>query len=65
MSDYLTREDVMKILKLNERKVKALFNTEGFPGIKIGRDWCVRADKLDAWLEANEGKCVKVDYSKG
>lgn len=61
--NYLKSEDVKNILGTSDRKVKALFNVEGFPCVKIGGDWYVRADKFEAWMEANEGKRVKIDYT--
>jgi hypothetical protein len=60
--DYLTEKDVMKIFNLNERKVKALFNTEGFPMIRIGNSKYIRSDKLDKWLEEHEGEKITLDY---
>ena len=37
-----------------------LFNTEGFPAIRIGKRVLVREDSLDAWLKENEGQYVDI-----
>lgn len=65
MFEYLTRDAVKQMLGLTDKKVKALFSTEGFPGFRLGgQSWFVRADKLDKWLEEQEGKKVELDYTK-
>ena len=35
-----------------------LFNTRGFPVIRLGKRVLVREDSLDKWLRENEGQCV-------
>ena len=35
-----------------------LFNTEGFPVVRIGKRVLVREDSLDSWLKENEGSTV-------
>jgi len=37
-----------------------LFNTKGFPAIRLGKRVLVREDSLDEWLKVNEGKCVNI-----
>lgn len=37
--NFLTEDDIKDILKLNNRKTKALMRTEGFPSIKIGQEY--------------------------
>jgi len=37
-----------------------LFNTEGFPAIRLGKRVLVREDSLDEWLKINEGQCVNI-----
>lgn len=64
MSDYLVIEDVMKLFKMSENKTRALFKTEGFPTVRIGQTYYVRADSLDEWMKQQEGKCIRVDFSK-
>lgn len=60
--NFLTEEDIQKILKLNKRQTKALMRTAGFPSIKIGREYRVEEQFLLDWLK--ETKSVKLDYSK-
>ena len=35
-----------------------LFNTQGFPVIRLGKRVLVREDSLDTWLRENEGQRV-------
>jgi len=37
-----------------------LFNTKGFPVIRLGKRLLVREDRLEEWLKENEGQCVLV-----
>ena len=37
-----------------------LFNTKGFPTVRLGKRVLVREDSLEAWLKENEGQCVQV-----
>ena len=60
--NFLTEDDIKDILKLNNRKTKALMRTEGFPSIKIGREYRVEEQALIDWMK--EAKIVKLDYSK-
>lgn len=60
--NVLTIEDVKNILKLSDKQAKALIHTEGFPSKKIGREYRVLEDDLNAWLK--QIKKVKLDYSK-
>lgn len=64
MSTYLTVKDVAEMLQITEKKAKAIFKVEGFPCVKIGVTYYVRADKFDTWAESHEGgESVKLDYS--
>lgn len=40
-----------------------LFNTHGFPAVRLGRRLLVREDSLDAWLRDNEGQQVDLTPS--
>ena len=59
---FLTTEDIQEILQLNSRQARALMRTEGFPSIKIGREYRVEEDSFTNWIENT--KEVKLDYSK-
>lgn len=60
--NILTTEDLQEVLKLTERRAKALMRSEGFPSVRIGRDYRVEEDALMEWLKKT--KSVKLDYSK-
>ena len=60
--NFLTEDDIKDILKLNNRKSKALMRTEGFPSIKIGREYRVEEQALLDWMK--ETKSIKLDYNK-
>ena len=59
--NFLTEDDIKDILKLNNRKTKALMRTEGFPSIKIGQEYRVEEDDLYNWIKSE--KEVKLDYT--
>ena len=59
---FLTTEDIQEILQLNNRQARALMRTEGFPSIKIGREYRVEEDSFTNWIGTT--KEVKLDYSK-
>ena len=60
--NILTTDDVKALLKISDKKAKALMRTEGFPSIKIGREYRVEEQALIDWMK--ETKIVKLDYSK-
>ena len=60
--NILTTEDLQEILKITERRAKALMRSEGFPSIRIGRDYRVEEEALKEWLKTT--KSITLDYSK-
>ena len=60
--NILTTNDVKSILKLSDKQAKALMRTEGFPSIKIGREYRVEEQSLIDWMK--ETKAVKLNYNK-
>ena len=60
--NILTTNDVKSILKLSDKQAKALMRTEGFPSIKIGREYRVEEQSLLDWMK--ETKSIKLDYNK-
>ena len=60
--NILTTDDVKTLLKISDKKAKALMRTEGFPSIKIGREYRVEEQALLDWMK--ETKIVKLDESK-
>lgn len=48
--NFLTEDDIKDILKLNNRKTKALMRTDGFPSIRIGQEYRVEEQALLDWM---------------
>lgn len=59
---FLTTEDLQGILQLNNRQAKALIRTEGFPSIKIGKEYRVEEEAFSKWIEST--RTIKLDYTK-
>lgn len=60
--NILTTKDIQNMLKISHKKAKALMRTEGFPAVKIGRDYRVTEEAFSEWM--SNPKAVKLDYSK-
>ena len=60
--NILTTNDVKSILKLSDKQAKALMRADGFPSIKIGREYRVEEQSLLNWMK--ETKSIKLDYNK-
>lgn len=56
----LNEQDVQEILGLGWKQTAALMRAEGFPAVRIGRNFRVLEDKLYEWLSTS--KRVKLDY---
>ena len=59
--NIFTTEDIQNILKISPKQAKALMRTDGFPSIKIGREYRVEESALIEWMGTT--KKVKLDYS--
>ena len=46
---FYTEKQVSDMLQLGKKKTHALFQTEGFPAIKIGRDYRVEVEAFKKW----------------
>lgn len=57
-----TITELQELLKLNPKQAKALMRTDGFPSIKIGREYRVEEDMLRSWFADN--KEFPLDYTK-
>ncbi|MDR0325094.1 MAG: helix-turn-helix domain-containing protein [Oscillospiraceae bacterium] len=55
----LTARDLAEVVG-NLGLAYRLFNTQGFPTIRLGKRVLVREESLYAWLRANEGQRVDV-----
>lgn len=51
-----TPAQVSKLLNFGLTKTYQLFNTDGFPAIKIGHDFRVEKSKFEKWLTDYSGK---------
>ena len=60
--NVLTTEELQDILKLNPKQAKALMRTDGFPSVKIGREYRVAEEALMEWFKST--KAIKLNYSK-
>ena len=49
---YLSPDDVRRVTGLGRNSIYNLFNSIGFPSIRIGKKLLVRIDLLDEWLAA-------------
>lgn len=53
---YLTPKDVQEILKISRNNVYALFKSEDFPAIRIGKQFRVSEEALEKYLERKADK---------
>lgn len=60
--NILTVEELKDVLKITEKKAKALMRTEGFPSIRIGREYRVEEEALMEWMRST--KTINLNYSK-
>ena len=59
---FFTTSELQELLKLNEKQARALMRTEGFPSVKIGREYRVEESMLHQWLlDTTE---IRLDYTK-
>ncbi len=59
---FYTADELQEMLKLTPKQAKALIRTDGFPSVKIGREYRVEEESLRQWL--TDTKEIKLDYSK-
>lgn len=60
ISQYLTVKDVQDILQMGKDKVYQLCSLEGFPAIKIGKQYKINPEKFKKWLDRHEGMTVEL-----
>ena len=56
MPDMLTISDVATYLKLHELTVRRLAREGELPAFKVGRQWRIKRNLLEAWIEERSGK---------
>ncbi len=59
---FYTAEDLEELLKIGKRQARALIRTDGFPSIRIGREYRVEEDAFLDWI--HQTKVVRLDYTK-
>lgn len=52
----MTLQEVAKYLSLHELTVRRLAREGGIPAFKVGRQWRVKKDLLDRWIERETTK---------
>ena len=56
MPGMLTISEVAKYLKLHELTVRRLAREGELPAFKVGRQWRIKRNLLESWIEARSGK---------
>jgi excisionase family DNA binding protein len=52
--DVMTVAEVARYLRVNQATVYRLIREEGLPAVKVGNQWRVRRDLLEAWFDSRE-----------
>lgn len=58
--NILTIEDLKNTLKLSDKQANALMRSDGFPSVKIGKEYRVEEQALLEWMQKT--KEVKLRY---
>jgi excisionase family DNA binding protein len=56
MPDMMTISEVAKYLKLHELTVRRLAREGELPAFKVGRQWRIKRDLLENWIQERSGK---------
>ena len=56
MPDMLTIAEVATYLKLHELTVRRLAREGELPAFKVGRQWRIKRELLESWIEERSGK---------
>jgi excisionase family DNA binding protein len=56
LPDMLTIAEVAKYLKLHELTVRRLAREGELPAFKVGRQWRIKRDLLEDWIQSRSGK---------
>ena len=57
--EFLRTDEVLDYLRINARTVYRLIRSGELPAVRIGRQWRIRRDDLDLWLEAQRPAAAK------
>jgi excisionase family DNA binding protein len=56
LSEMMTIAEVAMYLKLHELTVRRLAREGELPAFKVGRQWRVKRDLLESWIEERSGQ---------
>ena len=57
---FLTTEEVLEYLQVNLRTVYRLIKAGKIPAVRVGRQWRFRKTDIDAWLDSQQTRPVRV-----
>ena len=57
---FLTTEEVLEYLQVNLRTVYRLIKAGKIPAVRVGRQWRFRKSDIDAWLDSQQTRPVRV-----
>ena len=60
IEEYLTVNDICKILKIGKTKAYSLVNQKDFPKIKIGHNIRIPKNKFEEYMSRNTYKTIKL-----
>ena len=61
---FYNSQDVADILGISLGKSYGLFNTPGFPGLRVGSSYRVSVELFNEWVKQNIGSSFKVKPKK-
>lgn len=59
--EFYTETEIRDMLRLGEKQCKALMQTDGFPSIKVGREYRILKSAFTEWLQNT--KEIKLNYA--
>lgn len=60
-SRYITTKDVQEILHLSSTSVSKLVQMDGFPSLKIGKNYIIDETKMYEWVDSHMGTSVSLN----
>lgn len=61
----MTTEEVIAYLRVNARTVYRLIRAGSLPAVRVGRQWRIRREDLDRWLDAGRAESLAGRESAG
>jgi len=53
VSDILTLQEVAKYLKVDNKTIYRMVNSNRLPGFRVGNQWRFRKEDIGKWIETN------------